>query len=67
MTCWSLNPIAGDGREIVGEFRLQNDPVSLKLTRRKRNDLSGGLVQVYRVGRRFLAGNQGTVRPAPYS
>ena len=31
-----LDTIARDGREIVGEFRLKNNPVSLKLTRRER-------------------------------
>src|SRR5256885_13050798 len=35
-----LDTITADRREIVGELRLNNDPVSLKFTRRQGDDLS---------------------------
>ena len=41
--------VAGDGREIVGKLQLKNDPVSLKVAQRQRNDLSGCLVQIERL------------------
>src|SRR4029450_12270904 len=46
-----LDSIAGDGREIGGELRLKNDPVSLKVTPRQRDDLSSGLIQIHRLQR----------------
>ena len=49
-----LDTIAGDGREIVGELRLKNYAVSLKLTQRQRNDLSRRLVQIQRLERELL-------------
>src|SRR5712691_8774874 len=55
-----LDPIAGDGREILGELRLKNDAVSLQVTQRQRYDLPRDLVQVYRSDPRFLLGKQGT-------
>ena len=50
-----LDAIAGDGREVVGEFRPQNHPVSLKFAQRQRNHLPRRLVQVHRFGRGVLA------------
>src|SRR5262245_8658473 len=55
-----LDPIAGDGREILGEFQLKNDAVSLQVAQRQCHDLPRDLVQVYRFDRRFLLGEQGT-------
>ena len=49
-----LDTVAGDGREIVGKLRLKNDPVSLKVAQRQRNDLSGSFVQIKRLRREFL-------------
>ena len=55
-----LDAIAGDDREIVGELRLKNDPVSLQLAQRQRNDLSRGLVQIQRLERELLLAEQRT-------
>jgi len=55
-----LDPIAGDRREIVGELRLKNDPVSLKVIHRQRNDFSRGLVQIHRLECEFLLPEQRT-------
>ena len=49
-----LNTIAGDGREVVGELRLNDHPIPLKLTQRQRNHLSRGLVQIQRLQGEFL-------------
>ena len=55
-----LDPIAVDRRKIVSEFRLKNDPVSLKVTQRQRNNLSRGLVQVQQLDREFLLAEERT-------
>ena len=55
-----LDAIAGDLREIVGELRPKNHPVSVKITQRQRDDLSRGLVQIERLQREFLLAEQGT-------
>src|SRR5215831_17861934 len=49
-----LDPIAGDGREVLGELRLKNDAVALEVTQRQCHNLPRDLVQVYRFDRRFL-------------
>src|SRR5262245_59284151 len=53
-----LDTIAGDVGEVVGEFRLQNDAISLKIVRRQRNDLSRRLVQIQRLGRELPLAEQ---------
>ena len=60
MTCWSWMRSPVIGREIVGELRLKNDPVSLKVAQRQRNDLSRGLVQIQRLERELLLAEQRT-------
>ena len=55
-----LDTVAGDGREIVGELPLKNDPVSLKVAQRQRNDLSRGLIQIQRLERELLFAEQRT-------
>jgi hypothetical protein len=49
-----LDAIASDRWEVIGELRLNDHPVSLKLTQRQRNDLLRGLVQIQRLQREFL-------------
>jgi hypothetical protein len=46
-----LNPIAGDGWEIIGKLRLKNDAISLKVVRREGDYLSRDLVQIQRLER----------------
>src|SRR5215467_4260886 len=55
-----LDPIAGNGREILGELRLKDDAVSLQVAQRQCDDLPRDLVQVYRFNRRFLLAKQRT-------
>ena len=55
-----LDAIAGDDREIVGELRLKNHAISLKVAQRQRNDLSRGLVQIQRLQRELLLAEQRT-------
>ena len=57
-----LDPIAGDGREIVGELRLKNDVVSLKVTQRQRDDLARDLVQIQRLERELLLAEHSVFR-----
>ena len=45
-------------REIVGEIRLQNHAVSLKVTQRERDDLSSGIIQIKRLQRQCLLAEQ---------
>ena len=46
-----LDPVAGNGRKISGEFRLQRDAVALELAQRQRDDLSRRVVQIERLDR----------------
>ena len=55
-----LDAIAGDRGEVVGELRLQHHPVSLKITRGQRNDLSRGVVQIHRFERELPLAEQRT-------
>ena len=55
-----MHTIAGDGREVVGELRLNDHPVALKLAQRQRNHLSRGLVQIQRLLGEFLPAEQRT-------
>ncbi len=49
-----LDAVAGDGREIGVELRLQDDALALELGRRQRDHLPGGLVEVERIERELL-------------
>jgi hypothetical protein len=41
-----LDAIPGYVREIIGELRLQNHALSLKITQRQRNDLPRGVIEI---------------------
>ena len=55
-----LDAIAGDDREIIGELRLKNDAISLKVAQRQRDDLSRGVVQIERLQRELPLAEQRT-------
>ena len=60
MTCWSWTRSPVTHREVVGELRPKNHPISLKVTQRQRDDLSRRLVQIQRLERELLLAEQGT-------
>ena len=60
MTCWSWTRSPVIGREIVGELRLKNDAVPLKVAQRQRDDLARGLVQIQRLERELPLAEQRT-------
>ena len=53
-----MNTIATDDRQILGEFRMQDDAIPLKIGGRHRDDLPGGLVQVQWLERELPLGEQ---------
>src|SRR5882672_11764386 len=53
-----LNTITCYGRQIVCQFRLNDDGVSLKVVRRERHDLSRGLIQVQPLRQELAFGEQ---------
>ena len=54
-----LDPIANDSRQVLSKLRLKNDAISLKITRRQRDDFARRLVQVQGFHREFLLAEQG--------
>ena len=49
-----LDPIANDSRQVLSKFRLKNDSASVQVTRRQRNDLARGLIQIERLECEFF-------------
>jgi hypothetical protein len=55
-----LDAIPCHDREIFGEFGPQNNPVSLEFAQRQRDHLARGVIQVHRLARGFLPGEERT-------